>query len=122
MISINNKYEVLSFAASYCDGANPLHRLGCLGGKLYINDDVAVFKPHSFNIGDCRDRIIPITHISGYKKGIAAWMYVFFDNGKTIQLSVWNKNAVINALETRRLSIYAKHERQAPTLVINPNL
>ena len=104
-------FEDLSFAANYYEGIN------ALGGTLYIYDDVAVFRPHGLNFGEPSDRIIPIRDISGYKKGILSIFHIYLNTGKDIQLAVWKKNTIINALEMRRQKIY---EQKAPPLLFKP--
>lgn len=92
-------FEDLSFKVNYQEGFNSL------GGTLYIHDCVAVFRPHSFNIGDPTDRVIQICDISGYKKGLLTTLHIYLKNGKDIKLAVWKKDAIINALETRRQAL-----------------
>ena len=104
-------FEDLSFSANYYEGIN------ALGGTLYIYDEVAVFKPQSFNFGDPTDRIIPIRNISGYKKGFLSIFHIYLTNVSDVKLAVWKKDAIINALEMRRQNIY---EQKAPPLLFKP--
>lgn len=89
-------FEDLSFNVNYFEGIN------ALGGTLYIYDDIAVFRPHSLNLGSSADRFIQIRNISGYKKGLLTILYIYLNNGEYIKLATWKKNTIIDALEKRK--------------------
>lgn len=113
-------FDDLSYRVSYYEeGTSFFGPLAALGGTLYINDETIIFRPHSFNFGDKRDRVICIQNISGYKKKFG-WLNIFLNNGKTIWLAVKNRDSAINQIESRRQSIYGRFEQQAPSLTINP--
>lgn len=86
----------IRFKANYYEGLN------AIGGTLFIYDYIAVFKPHSINFGDLRERVIPISDIVGYKKGLLTSLHIYLKGGKDIKLAVWEKNKIINAFEMRR--------------------
>lgn len=89
-------FDDLSFKVNYYEGIN------ALGGTLYIYDNVAVFRPHSFNLGSPVDRVIQIRDILSYKKGLLTILYIYLNNGKYVKLATWKKDAIINALEIRK--------------------
>ena len=89
----------IEFKANFNEGPNSI------GGKIIITDTQLIFRAHSLNFGDLRDRVFEIRDIVSYKKGILTFMYISFSDGKTIKLSVWHKRRVINELESRRKSL-----------------
>ena len=109
-----SQFEELSFTANYIKGLN------ALGGILYIRDEVAVFKAHKFNFGDSSEKVIPISEICGYKKGLLTFMNIYLNNEETIKLAVWKKDAIINALEERRHAIFQRLGKETPRLSPNP--
>lgn len=104
------QFEELSFKTNYYDGWN------AKGGTLYIREYTAVFKAHMYNIGDLSEKVIPISEICGYKKGIFTFLTIFLIKGKKIKLAVWKKDAVIKALEERRHAIYQRLGKEIPQL------
>lgn len=76
--------------------------LNSIGGKIIITPTQLIFKAHSFNLGDLSDRIFEIKDIIGYKKGFLSFLYISFNDGKTIKLTVWGKDNIIHQLEERR--------------------
>lgn len=69
----------------------------------FITSTQLIFRPHRFNIGYRGDRVYEIRDIVSYKKGI--FMYISFSDGKTIRLTVWHKQRIIDELEARRQSL-----------------
>lgn len=104
------QFEELSFKANYYDGWN------AKGGTLYIREETAVFKAHMYNIGDLSEKVIPIEEICGYKKGLLTILTIFLTNGKKVKLAVWQKDAIIKALEERRHAIYRRIGKEIPQL------
>lgn len=104
------QFEELSFKANYYDGWN------AKGGTLYIREETAVFKAHMYNIGDLSVKVIPIEEICGYKKGLLTILTIFLTNGKKVKLAVWQKDAIIKALEERRHAIYRRIGKEIPQL------
>lgn len=104
------KFEELSFKANFYDGLN------VKGGTLYIREDTAVFKVHMYNISDLSEKVIPISEICGYKKGLFTILTIFLTNGKKVKLAVWKKDAIIKALEERRHTIYRRLGKKIPQL------
>lgn len=102
--------QELSFLANCFVGLN------AVGGKLYIREEVAVFKAHQFNFGDMREKTIPIADISGYKKGMMTFLTIFLRNGEQTKFAVYDKDGIINALEVRRHALYQKIGQQPPAL------
>ncbi len=100
----NNQYGQ-SFPAEITFAANFNETSNSLGGKLIITPQLLVFRPHSLNIGDLSDRIFDIRNITGYKKGFMTFLFIYFNNGQTISLSVWKKQQIIDELEIRRQSM-----------------
>lgn len=92
-------FEDLSFKANYYENGI------ALGGTLYIYDEVIVFRPHFFNIGDLSDKVMQICNISGYKKGFLTNLHIYFNDGMDVKLGVWKKDTIINALEMRKQTI-----------------
>lgn len=86
----------ITFAANFNESSNSL------GGKLIITPQLLVFRPHSLNLGDLSDRIFDIRNITGYKKGFMTFLYIYFNNGQAISLSVWKKQQIIDELENRK--------------------
>jgi hypothetical protein len=91
--------EQIEFKANFNEGLNSI------GGKIYITPTQIIFHPHVVNFGDLSDRIFNICDITGYEKGILSFLYISFDNGTRIKLTVWNKQNIINELEARRSCI-----------------
>lgn len=73
-----------------------------LGGKIIITPEFLVFRPHSVNFGDLSDRVFEIRNITGYRKGFLTFFYISFAGGWEISLSVWKKQEIMDALESRR--------------------
>lgn len=81
-------------------------------GKLYVYDDVAVFKPYPDIINFCRDvsnKIIPIGDIVGYGRCMS-YMHIYLKNGQVISLMAEvagrKNNELESVLEQRRQFIY----------------
>lgn len=94
--NINKFPEKIEYKANFNEG------LLSIGGKIIITPTQLIFYAHKFNIGDLTDRIFEISHISGYEKGMLTFLYISFNNGNRIKLTVWNKSEIIEQLEKRR--------------------
>lgn len=92
-------WPTIEFKANFNEGLNSI------GGKIVITATQLIFRAHGFNFGDLRDRVFEIRDIVSYKKGFLTFMYISFSDGKTIKLTVWDKQRVINELEIRRKSL-----------------
>ena len=98
--SIINRFpEKIEYKANFNEG------LLSIGGKIIITPTQLIFHAHNFNIGDLNDRIFEICHISGYEKGMFTFLYISFNNGNRIKLTVWNKTEIIEQLEARRTAL-----------------
>lgn len=62
------------------------------------------------------EKVIPISEICGYKKGLFTILTMFLTNGKKVKLAVWKKDAIIKALEERRHTIYRRLGKKIPQL------
>lgn len=94
--------QSIEYNANFNEGLNSI------GGKIIITPTQLIFHAHKLNIGDLRDRVFDISRIVGYEKGILTFMYVKFDDGSKIKLTVWSKDEIINQLEARRTSLLNK--------------
>lgn len=108
-LTVQNK--PLSFMANYY-----IDNTTSQGGKLYIEDEFVVFKPHAINIGDKRDKYIPIKDVCGYDRGFFTILYIYLNNGIRIKLAVWKKKEIIDAMEEKRCAIYRRMEQEPPRL------
>lgn len=97
--NINKFPEKIEYKANLNEG------LLSIGGKIIITPTQLIFHAHKFNIGDLTDRIFEISHISGYEKGMLTFLYISFNNGNRIKLTVWNKSEIIEQLEKRRTAL-----------------
>ena len=97
--NINKFPEKIEYKANFNEG------LLSIGGKIIITPTQLIFHAHKFNIGDLTDRIFEISHISGYEKGMLTFLYISFNNGNRIKLTVWNKSEIIEQLEKRRTAL-----------------
>lgn len=97
--NINKFPEKIEYKANFNEG------LLSIGGKIIITPTQLIFHAHKFNIGDFTDRIFEISHISGYEKGMLTFLYISFNNGNRIKLTVWNKSEIIEQLEKRRTAL-----------------
>jgi len=93
------QFEELSFKANFYDGLN------AKGGTLYIREDTTVFKAHIYNIGDLSEKVIPISEIGGYKKGLLTIFNNIPHQWKESQTAIWKKEAIIKALKERRHAV-----------------
>ena len=103
--------QTLSFLANYY-----MNDTTSQGGKLYIEDEFVVFKPHAINIGDKSDKYIPIKDVRGYNRGFFTILYILLNNGIRIKLAVWKKKEIIDAIEERRYAIYRRKGQEPPRL------
>lgn len=94
--------QSIEYNANFNEGLNSI------GGKIIITPTQLIFHAHKLNIGDLRDRVFDISRIVGYEKGILTFMYIKFDDGSKIKLTVWSKDEIINQLEARRTSLLNK--------------
>ena len=92
-------WPTIEYEANFNEGLNSI------GGKIIITATQLIFRAHDFNFGDLRDRVYEIRDIVSYKKGILTFMYISFSDGKTIRLTVWDKQRIIDELEARRQSL-----------------
>ncbi len=104
------QFEEISFKANYYDGFN------AKGGTLFIREETAVFKAHMFNIGNLSEKVIHISEICGYKKGLLTLLTIFLNDGRKVKLAVWKKDAIIHALEERRHFIFQRIGKEIPQL------
>lgn len=95
--------QSIEYKANFNEGLNSI------GGKIIITPTQLIFHAHSLNFGDLRDRIFDICRIAGYEKGILTFMYIKFNDGSKIKLTVWSKDEIINQLEARRTSLLNKY-------------
>lgn len=95
-------YVGVEYLANFNEG------LLSIGGKIIITEDQLIFKAHGLNVGDLSDRIFNIKDISGYRKGLFTFLYIYFIDGSKIKLSVWKKQEVINELEARKAALKKK--------------
>lgn len=86
----------ISFPANFNDFGNSI------GGKLIITPEYLVFRPHKLNFGDKSERVFELRTVSGYKKGFLTLLYIYFNNGHRICLTVWKKQQVIEEIEARK--------------------
>lgn len=93
---INEILPEIEYAANFNEGINSI------GGKLIITSELLIFKAHKLNFGDLSERIFYIKDIVGYRKGMLTFLHISFADGRTIKLTVWNKQEVIDELEKRR--------------------
>ena len=93
------------FPAEITYPANFNGRVNSIGGKIVITPDQLIFKAHDLNFGNLDDRIYEIRNITGYKKGLMTFLYIYFNDGQNIKLTVWKKQEIIGALESRRKAL-----------------
>lgn len=91
-----------------------LSQFNSQGGYIWITDYELFFKPHKLNFGDLAKRYIRIQDICGYEKGFLTSLTIKTKKGYNMRLAVWNKDEIINALETKRHAynetLATKHE------------
>ena len=92
-------WPTIEYKANFDKGLNSI------GGKIIITATQLIFRAHDFNFGDLRDRVYEIRDIVAYKKGILPFIYISFSDGKTIKLTVWHKQRIMDELEARRQSL-----------------
>lgn len=101
-------FPAIEIKANFNEGINSI------GGKILILPDRFVFKAHSLNVGNVSDRTFLIRDITGYKKGILTFLYVYFNNGQRIKLTIGSKQKFIDALEQRRQALFSTQGLQMP--------
>lgn len=84
------------FPANFNEGLNSI------GGKIIITPEQLIFRANSLNLGNRSDRVFDIKDIVGFRKGILTFLYVSFNDGTIIKLSVWKKKEIIQELEARK--------------------
>ena len=86
------------------------------GGHIWITKNELYFKPHMFNMGDLSKRYIRIQDICGYEKLRLTGLTIYTQKGYKMDLVVWKKDEIINALETRRRIYYETRNMPLPAL------
>lgn len=112
----SQQFQDISFPAIYYFG--PLKTLKQVG-YLHIYDEIAVFRPNKFNLGDKGDKMIPIHDICGYKKGILYSFSIYLNNGLEEKLGVaevWKIDEIIQAFEARRNALFKKYGQNVPPM------
>lgn len=83
------------------------------GGHLWITDQEIYFQPHKFNIGDLSKRYVKIQDIIGYDKGALTYLTIKTRKGN-IELAVWKKDEIINAIEQKKRKLQASGAWNVP--------
>ena len=99
------------FAANHHISAN-----NSQGGHIWITDHELYFKPHKVNFGDLSKRYIRIQDICGYEKGVLTDLTIHTKKGYAMKLAVWDKDAIISMLETKRQAYYENNWEPIPAL------
>ena len=86
------------------------------GGHIWITKYELYFKPHKFNMGDLSKRYIRIQDICGYEKGLLTSLTIYTKKGYAMELAVWKKDEIINALEARRRAYFELRGEPVPEL------
>lgn len=79
-----------------------------MGGVLHITPSQIRFYPHDLNIGNVTNRAWEIRNVAGFKKGMLTFLYINFNDGSRIKLTVWKKNDIIREIEARRQSLVSE--------------
>lgn len=78
-----------------------------LGGRLLISKSQILFRPHFFNIGDLSDKYLNIKDIVSFEKpGFPLFLKIHSTGNKTMFLSTWSRNKIINSIKTRQNSLH----------------
>lgn len=104
-------FPEVSYAANH-----QISSLNSQGGHIWITKNELYFKPHKFNVGDLSQRYIRIQDICGYSKGAFTALSILTKKGYEMKLAVWNKDEIINALESRRQAYYRSKNKSIPPL------
>lgn len=91
------------------------------GGNIWITKHELYFKPHALNIGDLSKRYIRIQDIRGYKKGGFNILTIYTRKKYAFHLTVWDKDAIMEALEARRITYYKERGMPVPELITDEN-
>lgn len=101
----------ISFVATFF-----LSGLNNQGGKMHITKDKVLFEPHALNFGTTATRFIHIADVAGYNKGFMTWFYIYLKDGQKLKFAVWKKDAIIQAIESRRAKLFQEAGLAVPPL------
>lgn len=73
------------------------------GGRLLISKNEIFFRPHMLNIGDLSDKYLKIKEITSFEKpAFPLFLKIHSTNGKTMFLSTWSRNKIIQTIRSRQ--------------------
>lgn len=89
-------------------------------GRLCINSTNVVFRPSSLSNKMLKqsERRFDIKDIIGYSKGTFTSLTIYLYGREPFLLAVFKKDAIINALETRRVAYFKSVGVEAPKLQV----